>query len=159
MTQPASDESQLLDALTLQLLSLRPRTQQLLLDHFGSPGAILAAPPEEFKQVAGLRSKQLSSLVGKRTTPNPREELDRCRAMGVNLLLKNNPDYPRLLSEIPDPPSLLYQRGTLQQRDELAIAIVGARHCSLYGRQQAERLAGALARAGDDHRQRFGPGH
>ncbi len=148
MTQPAPDDSQLIDALTLQLLSLRPRTQQLLLDHFGSPSAVLAAGPEAISRVEGLRAKQLTSLIGKHSAPNPREELDRCRAMGIDVLLKGNPEYPRLLSEIPDPPNLVYKRGTLEQRDELAIAIVGARRCTLYGRQHAERLAGALARAG-----------
>jgi len=56
--------------------------------------------------------------------------------------------YPRLLKEIFDPPTILYCRGTLQPRDELAIAIVGSRRCTLYGRQQAERLGRELARAG-----------
>jgi DNA processing protein len=53
-----------------------------------------------------------------------------------------------MLSEICDPPHVLYCRGEIQSRDRLAIAIVGARRCTVYGRQQAERLADGLARAG-----------
>jgi DNA processing protein len=58
------------------------------------------------------------------------------------------PEYPTLLAEIPDPPYILFCRGTTEARDALSVAIVGSRRCTLYGRQQAERLAGALARAG-----------
>ena len=54
----------------------------------------------------------------------------------------------RLLREIPDPPALLFCRGRLAPCDALAIAIVGTRHATRYGLTQAERLAGAVARAG-----------
>src|SRR5205085_6693951 len=45
-------------------------------------------------------------------------------------------------------PHLLYIRGTLTAQDAKAIAVVGSRHCSSYGKRMAERLAGGLARAG-----------
>ena len=59
-----------------------------------------------------------------------------------------NEGYPRNLREIPDPPAVLYVQGKLQPRDMLAIAIVGTRHASNYGRRQASRMAGSLTRAG-----------
>ena len=43
---------------------------------------------------------------------------------------------------------LLSSRGAISERDQLAVAIVGSRNCTLYGRQQAEKLGSALARAG-----------
>ena len=63
-------------------------------------------------------------------------------------LVLGNPDYPASLATIPDPPHLLYMRGTLEARDANAVAIVGSRHCTTYGQRVAERLAGGLARAG-----------
>ena len=68
-------------------------------------------------------------------------EIERCRQANVRLLRKGTPDYPRMLAQICDPPSILYCRGTLEPRDEVAVAIVGSRRCSVYGRQQAERFA------------------
>ncbi len=56
--------------------------------------------------------------------------------------------YPILLRSIPDPPNVLYMRGHLEPRDLNAIAIVGSRKCSFYGREQAERFAALLAGAG-----------
>jgi DNA processing protein len=52
------------------------------------------------------------------------------------------------LAEIPDPPPLLYVRGTWEPRDANAIAIVGTRRCTSYGLRVAERLGADLARAG-----------
>ncbi|HZC77381.1 MAG TPA: DNA-processing protein DprA, partial [Ktedonobacterales bacterium] len=54
--------------------------------------------------------------------------------------------YPRLLREIALPPALLYVRGTLLPDDEWAVAIVGTRRATTYGRHVTDRLAGELAR-------------
>ena len=43
---------------------------------------------------------------------------------------------------------MLYTQGTLLPQDEMAIAIVGTRHATHYGRNQARRLAAGLSRAG-----------
>src|SRR5262249_9798118 len=55
---------------------------------------------------------------------------------------------PRLLAEIPDAPHLLYVRGGLVPADGNAVAVVGSRQCSSYGKRLAEQIAGGLARAG-----------
>ena len=57
-------------------------------------------------------------------------------------------DYPVRLTTIPDPPPVLYVRGTLLPQDERALAMVGTRRPTLYGRDVAERLARDLAAAG-----------
>jgi DNA processing protein len=63
-------------------------------------------------------------------------------------VLRDDAAYPPALGRICDPPGVLFCRGKIEARDELAVALVGSRRCTVYGRQQAERLAGALARAG-----------
>ena len=68
--------------------------------------------------------------------------------MGISLLLRDADGYPAGLREICDAPPVLSMLGTYEPRDELAVAIVGSRQCTVYGRQQAEKLAGSLARAG-----------
>ncbi|MBI4004296.1 MAG: DNA-protecting protein DprA [Candidatus Omnitrophica bacterium] len=74
-------------------------------------------------------------------------ELSLARQAGVCLVTREQPAYPKLLREIHDPPLVLYIRGTLPA-EELAVAIVGSRHASLYGMQAAERLAYELALRG-----------
>ncbi len=64
------------------------------------------------------------------------------------MLPSDDSEYPPPLENIPDPPSLLYCKGRLEPRDQLAIAIVGSRHCTPYGMRVAERLASGLARVG-----------
>ena len=56
--------------------------------------------------------------------------------------------YPPLLREIYDPPIILYVRGKLEERDRHAIAMVGTRQSTLYGREACGRLAGQLAASG-----------
>ena len=76
------------------------------------------------------------------------EELDRAASMGVTIICRDDERYPVLLRSIPDPPVVLYIRGTLEDRDLNAVAIVGSRKCSYYGREQADRFAALLAGSG-----------
>jgi DNA processing protein len=149
MTDGPTDDRFLLDALRLNLVpGIGPRLQQSLLDAFGTASAVLQAPRQELQQVAGIGPKLATSIVEHRDAAGAERELARCRQSGMEILLKGEGAYPRMLAQICDAPSLLYCRGTIQPQDELAIAIVGSRRCSVYGRQQAERFASALARAG-----------
>jgi DNA processing protein len=66
----------------------------------------------------------------------------------IRLILQEDEDYPRALKSIPDPPLYLFARGTVLARDEVAVAIVGTRHATEYGRGLAHRLAHDLARRG-----------
>lgn len=75
-------------------------------------------------------------------------EFARCNALGVTLVCPDDEAYPALLRGIPDPPNVLYVRGHLEPRDLNAVAIVGSRKCSFYGREQAERFAALLAGTG-----------
>ena len=57
--------------------------------------------------------------------------------------------YPQLLREIPDPPLVLYVRGTLPDfTDRVSVSIVGTRKCTRYGKQAAWHFAGNLAQRG-----------
>ena len=57
-------------------------------------------------------------------------------------------DYPLMLKAIADPPLLLFYSGALQTLHRPAVAIVGSRKTSEYGRQVAHQLGGELARLG-----------
>jgi DNA processing protein len=146
---PLAEDSELIDALRLHLVpGIGPRLQQSLEAAFGSAAAILQASHAELLQVEGIGPKLANAIIEHRGDEAAIREIDRCRQSNIRLYRRGGAAYPRMLAEICDPPRILYCRGGLEPRDELAVAIVGSRRCSVYGRQQAERFASALARAG-----------
>lgn len=143
-----------LDGETRALLALHlvpglgPRLTKALLERFGSAGRILTASTHELCSVPHIGQKTAEQLVAAMRTVSVDAELALIEQHQVRLLPAHAPDYPASLSMIPDPPALLYLRGTLRAEDRNAVAIVGSRQCSNYGRRIAERLAERLARAG-----------
>lgn len=116
----------------------------------GSAESACAATPKLLQAVEGVggaKSKQIFESL-REAAGEVDAELNRCAAAGVSLLCQDDPGYPVVLRTIPDPPSVLYVKGTLEPRDLNALAIVGSRRCSHYGREQAERFAALLAGAG-----------
>lgn len=140
---------ELLNALRLNLLpGIGPRLQRALLDHFGSPEGVFSAGLDELQSVEGIGPKLARGILEHHNPAEAERELAECRDLNIRLVLRGDDDYPQQLAEIHDPPAILYCRGTITPQDNLAIAIVGSRRCTLYGKQQAERLATELARAG-----------
>lgn len=119
-----------------------------LLERFGSPQAIFAALPADLAAVHQVGPKLAAVIPSMAHAPIAAETIDLCRRRGVEIVVEGSPGYPRLLSQIDDPPGVLFVRGTLEACDALAVSIVGARHATAYGRRVAHQLAGALARAG-----------
>lgn len=137
--------------LTLSLTSgLGPTTLRRLIQLTGSAQAACDASINDLRRLDGIAATKASSIHNAlRQAPSAaQQELARAKQHNVRLISPDEADYPPLLQLISDPPSILYIRGTLEPRDLNAIAIVGSRQCSYYGREQAERLAALLAGAG-----------
>lgn len=148
MHEPAASPT-LIDMLRLTLIAgVGPRTRLALLDHFGSAASVLQAGQSELQKVAGVGPKLAARIVTAREAVDAEGELELCRREQIAVLSEASPDYPAPLREIADPPGVLFLRGNLLPTDRLAIAIVGTRHATRYGRTQAERLAASLVRAG-----------
>ena len=143
------NDEELVAALAMSLVTgLGPRLQATLLEHFETPENILRQTAESLQSVNGIGRQTATRIVSANNSRVARETLERCRELGVQLLRKGKPSYPAGLRKVPDSPGLLYVRGSLEPQDDLAVAIVGSRRCSAYGRRQAERLGGSLARSG-----------
>ena len=142
-------DQELADAVRLSLVSgVGPRTRQKLLARFGSPAAVLAAAPSELRATEGVGPKLSERITAAGREIDAEAEIALCRKHGIAILTEADPQYPRMLREIPDPPGLLFVRGALRPEDGLAIGIVGTRHGTSYGLRQADRLAASLARSG-----------
>ena len=66
----------------------------------------------------------------------------------AKLCTLDDPEYPSLLKELPTAPPLLYYRGRLSPEDDHALAIVGTRRATTYGRDVTRQMATAIAQAG-----------
>jgi DNA processing protein len=127
---------------------LGPRLTAALLKRFGSAGAALAASGDQLRQVPHIGDKLAGELHQAMRRADVPAELARMAEQQVRLVALGAPEYPPALSNIHDPPHLLYVRGTLEPRDANGVGIVGSRHGTAYGRRVAEGLAADLARAG-----------
>lgn len=127
-----------------------PILTQRLVTAAGSAAAACGASVALLSGIEGIGSARASRLhVALREAATlVDEELGRSAGLGLTLLCRDDPRYPMLLRSIPDPPVVLYIKGTLEDRDLNSLAIVGSRKCSYYGREQAERFAALLAGSG-----------
>ncbi|MEX2215186.1 MAG: DNA-processing protein DprA [Phycisphaeraceae bacterium] len=131
---------------------LGPTLTARAIDALGSPEAAAAASVSEFSRIEGFgrstAQQVCDSLAEIRQKDWVEREWDLIQRFGVTLLLLEDDDYPALLRHIHDPPPLLYVRGRIVKQDALALAIVGARQCTGYGREQADRFAAVCSQAG-----------
>lgn len=97
---------------------------------------------------AGVEARASAALLAARARLDLDAELERVARAGATLLTLDDPAYPRLLRNIPGAPPLIYVRGSINAADEWAVAVVGTRGPTTYGREAAYRLAGDLARSG-----------
>ncbi|BAJ63627.1 DNA-processing protein DprA [Anaerolinea thermophila] len=119
-----------------------------LLNHFGSLEIAWNAPQEALKE-AGLSPKSIQHLQHLREEPNFFKRLsDYLEKHQICYVLWDDPEYPTLLKQIDQPPPVLYYKGDLLPQDEIAVAIVGTRKMTTYGRQVTEEVASFLARNG-----------
>lgn len=126
---------------------LGPAKVQALLERFGNPEAAWHAAELDLARL-GLDSRSLKNFLKSRSSLNLDAELAKVNAKGVKLIPFGSDTYPHCLKEIPAPPVVLYVWGDLHDADRQALAIVGTRRLTAYGRQMARELAQGLARSG-----------
>jgi DNA processing protein len=119
-----------------------------LLTQFADPVKIFSATPAELKSIDGMQSDALEGLMSFSDWAGVEEEMRRIDAAGVSLIRFNDKNYPARLRTIADPPPFLYVKGELRAADDRAVAIVGSRSASDYGRRVARDLARGLASRG-----------
>ncbi|HYO08726.1 MAG TPA: DNA-processing protein DprA [Tepidisphaeraceae bacterium] len=119
-----------------------------IVDAAGGAEPACAASAAMLQRVDGIGSSKAAAIAASMRAAKVDEALERCAKLGVAILCPDDDAYPVLLKQIPDPPAVLYVKGSFQHRDLNALAIVGSRKCSYYGREQSERFAALLAGAG-----------
>lgn len=135
--------------LGLQLVpGLGPLRTKAILQQFGSALAVTQASTGQLAETTGIGPKLAHDIVTRLRGGDIDDELKRIEQYRVTLRIRGQEGYPATLADIHDPPPILYLRGTLELTDSKAVAIVGSRHPTEYGKRTATRLAMELARAG-----------
>ncbi len=115
----------------------------------GSFEAIYNMKKEQLEQCGFLHAEDRKKLwEARKQLELRREEACRMSEQGIRLLLPEEKEYPERLRNIYDCPQWLFVRGKLPGKEKKTAAIVGARSCTSYGRQEAERLGRVLSEAG-----------
>lgn len=120
---------------------------QTLLDAFGSAEAAWHARAEALKQ-SGLGPKTVENLIQVRSQISLDRIWQNIQDQDIQVFTWVDESYPRRLKEIQQPPPVLYVRGNMLPADDWAVAIVGTRRMTAYGRLVAEDTALVLAANG-----------
>lgn len=133
--------------LTLALTpGLGASTTRRLLKEFGLPENVLAAKRSALERFAP--SEVLRGLDAADTLSAVERSLKWAESPGCHIVPLSDPAYPRLLYEIPDPPTLLFARGKMSLAHRPALAIVGSRNATPQGAANAESFAKAFSASG-----------
>ena len=120
---------------------------QALIEHFGDLAEAWQAAPIELAR-AGLSLKLIERIVQARQNVDLEKVWGKIEAQGIKILTWEDETYPQRLKEIEQPPPVLYLRGEYLPEDLFAVAVVGTRRVTAYGRQITEELAAFLAANG-----------
>lgn len=122
-----------------------PAKIQALLDFFGDLSVAWEADDRQLAQV-GIDSRTIKAFRETRSSVDLDAYLDKVHNSGTKVLTWDSEGYPRYLREIPAPPPVLYVAGEIEEADEWAVAVVGTRRLSPYGRQVTYELVSGLVR-------------
>jgi DNA processing protein len=119
-----------------------------LLDRYGSVRRALVAPTSELTSVPGIGPKTAKRMRELSNGDAAIREIEQAGDIGVEIITCEEARYPNNLRFIDDRPILLYARGELTEQDAMALAVVGSRRATIYGREQARWFARELAALG-----------
>jgi len=129
------------------VLAEQPSRIKKVFERFTNLPDAFRSPQEELLSI-GLDEDEAGELSSPEIFDRAQKEIDRGRKKGYSLLTLEDVEYPAYLREIFDPPGVLYCAGDLEALQGPAVAIVGTRRPSPYGRAVAEKLAEDLASRG-----------
>jgi len=119
-----------------------PITFFTLLRRYGTAAAALAALPELARRGGRAEAIRIPPAA------EARREIEETLAAGARLIAAAEPEYPRTLAAITDPPPLLSLKGRAELLAQPCLAVVGARNASAAGVRLARELAAELGRRG-----------
>lgn len=118
-----------------------------LKEHFGDLANAWEATSLQLSET-GLNAKIVENIIRIRSSVDLENHYLDIQSKGINVVISDEENYPSRLKEIDQPPPVLYMRGEIVEDDFWAVAIVGTRRVTAYGRQVTDELATYLAQNG-----------
>jgi DNA processing protein len=118
-----------------------------LVEHFGDVETAWRAPSSTLRAL-GLPERALHSLLTTRTNCDLDAQIRAIERCGAHVVTLQDDEYPQLLRQIPDAPPVLYIRGAFIETDRLALAVIGTRRATAYGKEMARTITESVASAG-----------
>lgn len=128
-------------------LPFGPVRTKLLISYFGSSKKVWQAAKDELIEV-GLRTDTAVNFIRYRENFNSLSYFKKVKSSGIKIVTYGDNAYPYNLQGLDNAPLVLYVRGELPDLKGRAIAMVGSRKMTSYGRETAYKLAGELAGVG-----------
>lgn len=125
-----------------------PVTARHLLAAFRSPRRIFEASPAELADVEDVSPARAKRITEFDSWDKVDEEIESARRQDIKIVTCADREYPAPLKQIAVPPLVLYVKGTYIKEDEYAVAIVGSRNMTPYGRRITDAIAYDLAACG-----------
>ena len=127
---------------------LTDRMKAALLEYFSDPEDIYFAQPEAFVHIDGMTEETARALADKDLKTAEKNLADAMKYK-LHILTYRDVAYPKRLKHIPDPPLVLYYKGTLPDFDsQPVIGVVGTRQASPYGLSAAKKFGHEIAKCG-----------
>jgi len=118
-----------------------------LKDYFGDLEKAWEATSPQLRET-GLSAKIVENIIKIRSSVNLENYYKNLLSNGITVVISDEDNYPNRLKEIDQPPPVLYIRGEIVEDDFWAVAVVGTRRVTAYGRQVTDELASYLAQNG-----------
>ncbi|MDD4052685.1 MAG: DNA-processing protein DprA, partial [candidate division Zixibacteria bacterium] len=112
------------------------------------PAGILSWDAEQFCRIPGIQQELAGRILQKLDVAYGQRLIEWAKKRDLGITTLADPDYPPMLRAIYDPPPFLFMAGKWTEADNKAVAIVGSRNASEYGKTTAASLAAELARHG-----------
>lgn len=117
-----------------------------LLKEYGSASRAYLARDRKIKQILGL--KIYDNFIEFRKSFNPVQEIEKLKQQKIFFITQQNKEYPKLLSQIPDPPIVIYAKGNIKLLNRPQMAVIGTRFPTQYGIDIANRIVSQLSQNG-----------
>ncbi len=135
-----------------QISGIGPVLLTRIAKHFGNLKEAWTAPAENFTAIEGFGTKLINKVKQARSQIIPEQLLTEYSKKNPHFWTPTDPEYPRLLLEIPSPPPVLHYRGEVKREENQGITpligVVGTRKPTEYGCRWTQKITKTLTQHG-----------